>query len=471
MLPLTYGLIQKDVNILNYTTLYDEIIKVINKEGKKTYYYDAETALNVELWETMYQGCPYWIDGNVIKSMNLPAAISAEFSKLVTFEMKTEIKGSSFANYINKEYQSGVVEKLRKYIEYGLAKGSLVIKPIPTENGIRTQFIQAGQFFPIEFDGSGNIKKCVFAEQLRKGKYVFTLLEIHTLSNEILTIENKAFKSGNDSTLGVEIALSEVDEWAVLAPVVKFSGAKKLPFGLFTCPLANQINMNSPLGVSVFSRATELIAEADRRYSDICWEYEAKQAAVHISTSMLNKNPDTGDFEVPEGRERLYRKVEYNTGAVDKPLIDTYSPDIRSTALFDGLNNQLRLIEFNCSLAYGTLSDPNNVDKTAEEIRSSKKRSYDFVQDVHNSMASALTDWADAAWFWSQIYHLAPNGNYEVVFEWGDSILADPEAERQNDRYDLANGTLRPEEYRAKYRNETIEQALANLPQVAQVIE
>ena len=86
-------------------------------------------------------------------------------------------------------------------------------------------------------------------------------------------------------------------------------------------------------------------------------------------------------------------------------------------------------------------------------------------------MASALIDWADAAWFWSQIYNLAPNGNYEVVFEWGDSILADPEAERQNDRYDLANGTLRPEEYRAKYRNETIEQALANLPQVAQLIE
>ena len=93
MLPLTYGLIQKDVNILNYTTLYEEIRKVINKDGKKTFYFDAETALNVELWETMYQGCPYWVDGNVIKSMNLPSAISAELSKLVTFVMKTDIKG------------------------------------------------------------------------------------------------------------------------------------------------------------------------------------------------------------------------------------------------------------------------------------------------------------------------------------------------------------------------------------------
>ena len=100
------------------------------------------------------------------------------------------------SQFLNKEYQTVVLEKLRRHIEYGLAKGSLVIKPVPTENGIRTQFIQAGQFFPIEFDGSGNIKKCVFAEQLIKGKYVFTLLEIHTLSNETLTIENRRLKVG-----------------------------------------------------------------------------------------------------------------------------------------------------------------------------------------------------------------------------------------------------------------------------------
>ena len=48
--------------------------------------------------------------------------------------------------------------------------------------------------------------------------------------------------------------------------------------------------------------------------------------------------------------------------------MDTFSPDIRSDPLFKGFNAQLKLIEFNCSLAYGTISDPQNVDKTAEEI-------------------------------------------------------------------------------------------------------
>ena len=40
----------------------------------------------------------------------------------------------------------------------------------------------------------------------------------------------------------------------------------------------------------------------------------------------------------------------------------------RDASFFNGLNQQLRRIEFNSNLAYGTLSDPNNTDKTAEEI-------------------------------------------------------------------------------------------------------
>ena len=37
----------------------------------------------------------------------------------------------------------------------------------------------------------------------------------------------------------------------------------------------------------------------------------------------------------------------------------------------------------------------------------------------------------------------------------------------QKDKQDLANGTLRAEEYRARWRNETLEEALANLPKLA----
>ena len=243
-------------------------------------------------------------------------------------------------------------------------------------------------------------------------------------------------------------------------------------FGYFKVPLANADDSESPLGVSVYSRAVGLIREADKRYSNICWEYEGTQLAVHIADSLLKLNTSTNKKEYPGGKERLYRAVDYNTGAVDKPFIDTFSPVIRDTALFNGFNNQLKLIEFNCCLAYGTLSDPQNIDKTATEIKASKQRSYTMVSDTQMALQDALEDLVYAMNFWSVLYGLIPAGsNYEVSFDWDDSIVVDAEMEREQDRKDVDMGAMRVEEYRAKWYVETLEEAAKNLPEPAEVEE
>lgn len=455
---------------MNYTNMYSAVVRALNENSEITYAINSDMAEQIQLWSMMYENRAPWIKRNIL-SANLPAAIAYETAKLVTLELRSKITGSTTADYINEIYQKDVLKKLRKFTEYGLAKGSLIIKPVADKNGVRTQFIQADRFFPISFDGSGNLIKCVLTDQIRKGKCVYTLLEIHTLEENILTVENRAFKSENDGILGSEVSLTEVDSWANISSECVFSGAKSLPFGLFKCPMANQIDSTSPLGVSIYSRAVNLIKEADKRYSNICWEYEATEVAVHVAESMLKYNKDRDKFEYPGGKERLYRTVEYATGANDKPLIEVFSPQIRSTELYDGWNNQLRMIEFACSLAYSTLSDPQNVDKTAEEIKSSKQRSYTFIADTQAALQAALEDWVDAVWFWSQIYHLIPNGDYKTDFDWGDSIISDPDDKRKQDIQDLNLGIMRPEEYRAKWYSEDLKTALANLPQSAEVIE
>lgn len=454
---------------MNYTNMYSAIVKLLNESNATECSYNFEMANAIQLWSKMYENKAPWIKGYT-KSANLPSAIAYETAKLVTLELKSEITGSATADYINKFYKD-VLNKLRKFTEYGLAKGSLIIKPIVDENGVKTQFIQADRFFPVNFDASGNLTKCVLADQIRKGRYIYTLLEIHTLSGDILTIENRVFKSENDGLLGSEVSAKEVEDWKKLPLKGVFRGAKHLPFGFFKCPMANQINSDSPLGVSVYSRAVELIEEADKRYTSICWEFEATETAVHISSSMLKFDKERDKWKYPAGKERLYREVDYSTGANDKPFIDIFSPPIREAELYSGWNNQLRMIEFACSLAYGTISDPQNVDKTATEVNASKQRSYTFISDTQKALQTALEQWVEAVWFWSQIHHLVPNGEYKAEFEWGDSIISNPSEERKQDMQDLSLGIMRPEEYRAKWYGEDEKTALANLPQPAQVIE
>lgn len=448
--------------IIRYSKMMQAVSKALGAESV----YSTRMANAVELWDEMYRGRAPWNRGATY-SAGIAAAVAAETARLTVVELKPELTGSET---VRRLFERQVQPTLRQNVEFGMVGGTLILKPLASAAGIRSQFIRAGRFYPLEFDATGNVQRCVFIDQLRRGRSIYTLLEIHTLTGGGFTIENRLFRSHDDMTLGTETALTEVEQWADLRASAEFAGLDHLPFGVFRVPLANGVDEDSPLGVSTYSKAAELIYEADRRYSDICWEFEAKQAAVHIAKSMLDYDKDSDRYLVPEGRERLYRTVNYERGMTDAPLIDVYSPEIRASAYFDGFNAQLRLIEFACSLAYGTLSDPQSVDKTAEEVKASKQRSYAYVCDCQTALERALLDWGEAAVFWCRLYGLDAGG-LSMKFEWGDSIISDPQLEREEDRKDLANGTLRPEEYRAKYRGETIEEALANLPATAEVMQ
>ena len=432
----------------------------------------SQMAGRIELWTSMYENHAPWVDRKKIQSAQLPAAIASEIARLVTLEMKSEITGGSAANFLNEQYQRKVLSGLRRYVEYGCAKGGLILKPYVTKTGLAIQYVQADCFFPLSFDDSGRLQQCAFTEQFRKGRKIYTRLEIHTLQGKQLRITNRAFVATNDYSLGAEIGINTVDRWSELAPEMTLEGSDRLLFGYFRVPLANAEDTDSPLGVSVYSRAVELIEEADRRYSNICWEYEGTQLAVHVATSLLKYNRDLDKFDYPGGKDRLYRNLEYNSGATDKPFMDTFSPTIRDASLFNGFNNQLKLVEFACCLAYGTLSDPQNVDKTATEIKTSKQRSYTFVSDTQLALQNALEDLVYAMDFWAALYGLIPLGSdYQVSFDWDDSIVVDAEADRQTDRADVAMGVMSLAEYRSKWYGETLEEAEKNLPEPANVEE
>ena len=66
----------------------------------------------------------------------------------------------------------------------------------------------------------------------------------------------------------------------------------------------------------------------------------------------------------------------------------------------------------------------------------------------------------DAIAFYNAMY----TTGYTFTCNFNDSILTDEEAEREQDRQDVAMGSMRLEEYRAKWYGEDIETAKKNLP-------
>lgn len=430
-----------------------------------------EMANAIELWSNMHKNEPPWMDKN-IKSLGLPGAIANELARLVTIEFKSEIKNNDFLNEI---YQ-GLIVKLRIYCEFACAKGGLIFKPYVSDDHIEIDIIQQDNFFPVAYNSQGNITSAIFIETKVVGDNKYTRLEYHSFEGKNYVIRNNAYVKTdidiNDSSIGKQILLSSVPEWEDIQDEVILSNISTPFFSYFRIPLANIIDENSPLGVSTFSKAIDLIKEADKQYSRILWEYEATEVAINASTSLFGID-DNGNLKIPEGKERLFRTFDWENKEGIK-LLETFSPDIRDSNLFNGLNNLLRRIEFNCGLAYGTLSDINDVPKTATEIKTSKQRSYSTVKDIQKALESSLKNLVLCMNELAKFYKLDSNNldiDKDISFEWDDSLILDKDSELEYMRNDVAAGILRPELYLAKKYGVSEKEALKMMPEIENSIK
>lgn len=380
----------------------------------------------IDLWTRMYEDGGPWC-GKDLHSLRLPAAIASEFARLVTLEMEVSLTGSDRATFLQNELEP-FLDKLRNYVETGCALGGIIFKPYVSSDGMAIDVVQGDCFYPTTFDSSGRMTGAIFTEQLIRKKIIYTRAEHHEFSNGVHRIENRAFKSNSSATLGSPIDLTEVPEWAQIAPDASIENVDRPLFAYFQIPLANRIDRHSPLGVSVYSEAVDTIRDADEQYGRFIWEFEGGELAVDLAEDLLQHTIGE-EPKIPKHQQRLYRGRNVPSG--NQNFYEVFSPALRDASLKNGLNTILQKIEYQCGLAYGTISDPQVVEKTAEEIRSSKQRSYATVKDIQKALENALDDLLYAMDKLTTLYKLAPQGSYKAAYDWDDSIINDPTQRKQ----------------------------------------
>lgn len=545
----------------------------------------------IELWSNLYEGRAPWLhepndyDRSRVVSLGLPALIASEKARMATLEMKSEITApmqemsiedankvespnadeskssnpiedideqdgvpmnkafdvtteqvatgpTERADFLQKQYKK-VLKQIRKQLEYGIAKGGLVIKPYvvmyekdvvddntdsaktanikPDEQKIETaedtsklksgepnqenptntkrvldriemkfDYVQADRFFPLSFDSDGKIVEAAFI-QTKTDKIlnkVFIRLEHHKLVNHKVTVNNLAFESTNmnlantnnirsASNLGNPINLNSVPEWANLKPTIEIDNVDRLLLSYFRMPEANTIDPYSPLGVSGYSRVTRLIKDADEQYSRMLWEFEGGELAIDVDSTALDfvNDPATnrGHSVLPKNQNRLFRKVDLN----NEETYEVFSPALRDESIVHGLNVIFMRIEDATGLSRGTLSDVNVQEaKTATELKILKQRSFATNRDIQMALQDALEDLVYVMDVYCTLYSITPEGEYEISFEWDDSIIVDSESELTKRLSLMQNGISSKVETRMWYFGETENQARAALQQV-----
>lgn len=381
---------------------------------------EMDKAMN--LWLKIFTNNAPWLNEEV-RSLQLGASIAEEFARLITLEMKSEVTGSARADYINEYYQK-VLEELKSKLALFNAVGGGFFKPYVKNNRIYIDFIPQIDCKPLKFDSDGNITSMVFSSQIVKGDKIYTRLETHTLQGTDYIINNKVYvtESYNSSMLGRITSLSEVAEWSELSERTIIQNIERPLFAYYKVPLSNNIDTKSCLGPSVYHKAIDSIRKADIQASRLDYEYESAERSIYADIEAI-KNDGTG--------KAIRSKIVKTLNTDEDNFYKEFSPQLRDEGFIRGENKIKQEIEFQCNLAYGTISDPQSVDKTATEINASKQRSYASVAQMQKSLEYALKHLVKILDVYCDLYELAPSGEYEVSAEWDDSIIVDTESEQR----------------------------------------
>lgn len=380
----------------------------------------------LQLWVAIYEcGGPWCSEKENIHSLGLGPAIAQEFSRLVTMESTLTCTGSDRARWLLTQAQP-LLDMLPAHVETACALGGCIFKPYVQGDHIVVDVVQEDGFFPTTFDTSGRMTGAIFTEQIKRRNSIYTRLEHHEFRDGTEIIQNLAFVSSTTAQLGREISLTDVPEWADIAPKAKINNITQPLFAYFKVPTANRTDRHSPLGSSVYALAVDTIRDADVQYGSLLWEYKGGEMAIDVDAMAIRQDAD-GALRMDERDRRLYRHLV--SGNLN--MWNTFAPALRDASYLNGLDAMLRRIEFQCGLAYGTISNPQSVEKTAEEVRAGKQRSYAMVRLIQKALQDALEALFYSMDVYATMYGLAPAGAYELAFDWDDSIVNDPAARKQ----------------------------------------
>lgn len=380
---------------------------------------DMQTAL--QLWEDLYQNRANWQKERV-KPLRLPAMIARELKRLALTEFVLDTKDTELQLPLQHTKQM-----LRQKLDYGIASGGLLLKPY-YHNGLQIDFVAQNQYLPVRYTNDA-CTAVICPEELVLEKRCYTRLEFHQFDERVHThtIQQRCFRSPTPGTLGLECDLSEVPQWANLLPQKTYYDVSQPLFAMFQMPEANNIDPTSPLGVSAYADAVDLIHDAD-----VHWE-------------------------------RMYHCLE-KTGT-GNTIFNTFSPEIRDTSYFNALNQILRRIESAAGLSYGTLSEVSDVEKTAEEIKSSKQRSFVRVSDIQGNLQAALEQLLYGFQYYRDYYANRHTKPAEVSCTFGDGVLEDTDKEFQRRLQMVQARVLKPELLLSWYFGCDEAEALQMLPE------
>ncbi len=398
--------------------------------------------------------------------MNVPKAVCAELASLVWgqgVEVNVTRKGTTLTDgaedplgeFISRVLRDNAFStKMQEHIEQVVALGGGALKvwqeqrhtedgtPIPETAAIRIGYAMADQFVPIAWDNA-RVTEGVFISRQAKGGYYYTRLEWHRRSGLTYVIDNELYRSDMQKKadgsgepqdiLGYRYPLAELyphlDEHVAI-PV------EHALFSYYRTPIANNIDDNSPLGVSIYANALGTLHALDVVFDGFVQEFRLGRKRIIVPTSAIRvvHDPMTGEMRrYFDPNDEAY--VALRTEDAQQLKIQDNSVELRVEEHIAALNAFLSILCLQLGFSPGTFTfDQKEGLKTATEVVSENSKTYKTICSVQNMLRPAIEALVDNIITVASLYDMTWNGQpirtlaaggYEVSLVFDDGVTQD----------------------------------------------
>lgn len=399
------------------------------------------------------RACEDWVSS--VLSEDLSIVISSSNNKSSIFVQGSKQNGGVLGS---NNFSTILSDNLEKMFALGTSALALDLDGIivDTEGNIvsganatiKIKSYNATRIIPISYD-NGIITEVAFVSETNiKGKTYYTVSS-HIKEHDGYVIYNDIYNANYQK---VELNIPVLS-------IIRTKSIKPL-FVIMKTNIVNNVDLDSPLGVSVYYNAIDTLKGIDQVYDNCVVEVINGRRIIMMNKCLLTCDDQGKPIAPQDMRQSLMQFFGDDVDTSINEYIKDFAPSLRSNELDAELQNQLNM--FSSLVGFGTkfynFSFSGGV--TATEYAGERQ---DFVRNsgkMTNTICVAIKALvSEILWLGQNILGVAVNADAKITVTAKDNIVESNDKEREQDRQDVRDGIMSKAEYRAKWYGETIEDA------------
>lgn len=438
-----------------------------------------------------------------LERMDTAKAICAELAGLIWNEQcEISVSQETGKDQLLDEFvhdvlmKNGFWTKMQEHIEQVLALGGGAIKVwyeekrdgegnvTPNSGNIRLGFCMADQFVPTAWDNT-QVTDGVFISRQAKDGYYYTRLEWHKWDGLTYWISNEAYRSEYKQNsakepqdiLGFRYPLSAV--YPFLDEQTPLQGLSTSLFAYYRPAIANNLDDDSPLGVSIYANALSTLKALDICYDSFVQEFRLGRKRIIVPAQCLRtvQDPVTKEYRrFFDATDEAY--VALKSDDTDALKIQDNTVSLRVGEHEQAINALLSILCLQVGFSAGTFTfDRAQGLKTATEVISENSKTYKTIKGNQLQVKNAITQVIDAIVQVASLYDVHWNGTsirtlsalgWETKVVFDDSILQDRQTNINEGILLATNGLMSKKRFLMEKLGYTEEEAVQELEEIKQ---